>query len=538
MEERELPVGWDQASLAELIDRIEAGKNFRCIERPPLNGEIGIVKVSAVSWGRFREEESKTVPPGVALDSETRIRQGDLLFSRANTIELVGACVMVESLSKNLRLSDKILRLVPSKEAVKPWICRYLSSPQARKYLSETSSGNQLSMRNVSQRVLLDTLVPLAPLNEQRRIAAKLDTTLAAVESCRQRLDGVAELLKRFRQAVLAAATSGELTREWREERGAAEWDTKTLGDCGAVTGGITKNSSRLSLPLQKPYLRVANVYHNRIDLGDVSSIGVTEAEYRKTVLCPGDILIVEGNGSLQQVGRAAVWDENALDCVHQNHLIRWRSSEMRPKWALYWLMSPVGRELLEQRAKSTTGLHTLSVSKVSGIPIPVPTIAEQDEIISCAQHLFTLADQLEAHLTSSRKVVDRLTPALLAKAFRGELVPQDPEDEPASVLLERIRAARQVGAGAAKPSRRGRPKAAAIPAPINRNAAPAPSEPLPPDLLAQLLRECGALSERALLAVSELEPERFEQQLFRELERGTAREVQANGQVLLEAVG
>ena len=169
---------------------------------------------------------------------------------------------------------------------------------------------------------------------------------------------------------------------------------------------------------------------------------------------------------------------------------------------------------------------------------IVVKQIEEQHEIVRRAQHLFTLADQLEARLHVARKVVDRLTPALLAKAFRGELVPQDPGDEPTSVLLERIRAARQAEAGAGKPSRRGRPKAAANPAPVDRNAAPAPSEPLPPDLLTQLLRECGALSERALLAVSELEPERFEQQLFRELEKGTAREVQANGQVLLEAVG
>jgi type I restriction enzyme S subunit len=284
--------------------------------------------------------------------------------------------------------------------------------------------------------------------------------------------------------------------------------------------------------------LRVANVNLNRIDLDDVSVIGVTETEYRKTALRPGDLLIVEGNGSLKQVGRVAIWKSPKLDCVHQNHLIRWRSYGMMPKWALYWLMSPAGRLLLEQCAKSTTGLHTLSVSKVSGIPIPLPSIAEQDEIICRVQKLFTLADQLEARLNAARKVVDRLTPALLAKAFRGELVPQDPTDEPAGVLLERIRAARKAEAGARKLSRRGRPKAAAIPAPINRNAAPVPSEPLPPDLLTQLLRECGALSERALLAISELEPERFEHQLFRELEKGTAREVQANGQVLLEAVG
>jgi type I restriction enzyme S subunit len=153
-------------------------------------------------------------------------------------------------------------------------------------------------------------------------------------------------------------------------------------------------------------------------------------------------------------------------------------------------------------------------------------------EIVIRVTSLFSLADQLEARLTAARKFIERLTPALLAKAFRGELVPQDPNDEPASVLLERIRAARQAEAGAVKPSRRGRPKAAANPDQLPFDAAP-----VPPDFLAGLLRECGPLSERALWAVSELEPKRFQQQLYRELESGTAREVQNNGQVLLEAV-
>jgi hypothetical protein len=125
----------------------------------------------------------------------------------------------------------------------------------------------------------------------------------------------------------------------------------------------------------------------------------------------------------------------------------------------------------------------------------------------------------------------------LLAKAFRGELVPQDPGDEPASALLARIRAARQAGAGAAKPLRRGRPKAAANPAPINRNAAPVPSDSLPPDLLACLLRECGPLSERALLAASELRPETFRVQLARKQGLGAVRESREDDQVLLEAV-
>jgi type I restriction enzyme S subunit len=122
---------------------------------------------------------------------------------------------------------------------------------------------------------------------------------------------------------------------------------------------------------------------------------------------------------------------------------------------------------------------------------------------------------------------------ALLAKAFRGELVPQDPNDEPASVLLERIRAARQAEAAASGPSRRGRRQAAANPEPSLFDAAP-----VPPDRLANLLRECGALSERALLAASELDPAGFRAQLALERELGAIQATVEDGQVLLEAVG
>lgn len=545
MEERELPAGWVEVPLAELIDRIEAGKNFRCIERPPLNGEIGVVKVSAVSWGRFREEESKTVPPGIELDPETRICDGDLLFSRANTIELVGACVLVESLTKDLRLSDKILRLVTSDESIKPWIYRYLSSPEARKYLSETSSGNQLSMRNISQRVLLETMVPVAPLNEQRRIAAKLDTTLATVESCRQRLDGVAELLKRFRQAVLAAATSGELTREWRQKRGIDEsWEDQFLGNLLSDLRYGTAQKCTYEV-CGKPVLRIPNILEGSISHSDLKYAEFGEEEIDKLGIRAGDLLVIRSNGSLDLVGRTALALEADEGFLFAGYLIRLRPKQeiVVPGFLLLVLLSPETRRRIELAARSTSGVNNINSKFLSGLQLGLPSLEEQHEIVRRAQDLFILADQLEARLHSVRKLVDRLTPALLAKAFRGELVPQDPCDEPASVLLERLRAARQAEAAAGKPSRRGRKPAAAHPDQVSLGlesqppavaSDPLPPDPLPPDQLAQLLQECGPLSEKALLAASELEPGRFLRQLQLELQAGTIREDLEEGERVL----
>jgi type I restriction enzyme S subunit len=533
MEEgRELPVGWFETSLGDLIDRIEAGKNFRCIERPPSTGEVGVVKVSAVSWGNFRQDESKTVPVGVELSPGSLIKKGDLLFSRANTIDLVGACVQVASIDKELHLSDKILRLVTTDESLKPWMHRFLSSPGARKHLSEASSGNQLSMRNISQKVLLETAIPLAPLNEQRRIAAKLDTTLAAVDACRQRLDGVEALLKRFRQAVLAAATSGELTREWRGERtDGLEWYQAKLSEiCSSISDGDHQAPPKATSGI--PFITISAISDACLHLERASRFvpssyyeGLDEA--RRAV--PGDILY-SVTGTLGVPALVKTKDP----FVFQRHIALLRPDRdfILPKYLYYCLLSDAIKRLCYEGATGTAQL-TLPLGVLRNLSLKLPSLVEQAEILLQIENLFSLAHQLEARLTTARKVVDRLTPALLAKAFRGELVPQDPGDEPASVLLERIRAARQAEAGAGKPSRRGRPKAAANPDQLPLDAAP-----VPPDFLAGLLRECGPLSERALLAVSELEPQRFQQQLYRELESGTAREVQDNGQVLLEAVG
>ncbi|MFN9917999.1 MAG: hypothetical protein ACK53L_35760, partial [Pirellulaceae bacterium] len=142
-----------------------------------------------------------------------------------------------------------------------------------------------------------------------RRIAAKLDTTLSAVDACRQRLDGVAELLKRFRQAVLAATTSGELTREWREERGITQdsWSTIKTKEAGKIQLGRQRSPKYHHGPTMRPYLRVQNVFEDRIDLDDVMEMDFSGADLEKYTLHHGDILLNEGQ-SPQFLGRPAMY--------------------------------------------------------------------------------------------------------------------------------------------------------------------------------------------------------------------------------------
>ena len=158
--------------------------------------------------------------------------------------------------------------------------------------------------------------------------------------------------------------------------------DGVPLLDLAEITGGLTKNSKRHTFPIKMPYLRVANVFFNHLDLAEILTIGVKENEIEKTTLQVGDLLFVEGNGSIEQIGRVAVWDGSISPCLHQNHLIKARfdMEKVNSVYALFYFMSQEGRAQIVKKAVSTSGLHTLSVRKIESLELPVPPIALQNQ--------------------------------------------------------------------------------------------------------------------------------------------------------------
>ncbi len=455
-----------------------------------------------------------------------------LKFATSNDVLIcvVGATAGKLNLGIDCAIGRSVAAIRPS-EAVDQ-LFLYFQLLLSVEMLRGSSTGSAQGV--ISKKMLSEVNILLPPINEQRCIAAKLDATLAAVDACRHRLDGVAVILKHFRQAVLAAATSGELTREWREERGESvePWKTVKTKEAGKIQLGRQRSPKYHSGPTMRPYLRVQNVFEDRIDLDDVMEMDFSGADLEKYKLHPYDILLNEGQ-SPQYLGRPAMYRGELPGACFTNSLIRFQArTSVVPDFALLVFRHCMHSGRYVSEGTITTNIAHLSAGRFGEVEFPLPSQDEQTEIVRRAQELFTLADQLGAKLTAARKSVDRLTPALLAKAFHGELVPQDPSDEPASMLLERIRAVRQAEAATGKPSRRGRSKIAA-----NLEQDPPPAAPAPPDLLAQLLQESGALSERALLAASELDPAGFRAQLELEVGSGKIRaELERGNQVLMVA--
>lgn len=431
----ELPIGWSTCTLGDIVERIETGKSVKCDERPPQGEEKGLVKISAVTWGKFNEQESKTLFDSSHLKQEEKIQIGDFLISRANTLELVGSCVLVTQLSKNLYLSDKVLRLVLTNES-KPWLLACLRTPNGRKQIESLATGNQLSMRNISQQALKDIQIPLPPLPEQIRIAQKLDELIAQVDTLRARIDAIPALLKRLRQSILSAAVSGKLTEEWRQAGARSDspydseglpisWSFLALGRYAVNHDGARKPISakeRQSRRGKHPYYGAT---------GQIDCIeGYTH---------DGEFVLIGEDGAnlltrvkpLAFIAKGKIWVNNHA------HVITSPSEHSNAYLAIYLNTIDITQWV------SGSAQPKLNQKNMNEIPVHVPPISEQTEIVRRVEQLFAFADQLEAKVASAKTRVDHLTQSILAKAFRGELVPQDPNDEPASVLLERIKAQR-----------------------------------------------------------------------------------------------
>lgn len=197
--------------LDELVQDITAGKSFGGSNAPAGPDEWGIIKVSAMTWGRFDPDENKAVPAN-HVDPRFEIRQGDLLVSRANTSEYVGASVLVESVRPRLILSDKSLRVIPRAGTRADWLWRALQAPTARRQISALATGTKDSMRNISQASLRQVLLPKIDPVGQAEAVARFDEVRASVDHLTDQLQRQERRLSLLRQALLEAAFSGCLT--------------------------------------------------------------------------------------------------------------------------------------------------------------------------------------------------------------------------------------------------------------------------------------------------------------------------------------
>ena len=474
----DLPVGWTSTLLDELCTDVSYGYTAKA------NAESGDAKMLRITDIQDNNVNWSTVPY-CRIDAETKVqyalKRGDLVFARTGAT--VGKSFLIADDIKDAVFASYLIRVRPAIHDLSRYLAFFFGSQTYWTQITDFSAG--IGQPNVNGTKLKQLEIPLAPLSEQQRIADKVDSLLSRVDACRERLDRVPAILKRFRQSVLAAATSGKLTEDWREEnsnlgdvkaelenvlrsrqenwnryiktkyktpvgpdlastlKAPAEWAEISLD---AITSIITSGSRAWTKYYGSgtgTFIMAQNVRPGRLDLSVRQAVNPPEGDRDavRSQVQIGDLLVTivgANTGDVcpvqTELPEHYVCQSVALmrpvEIQHSDYLNLYLNAESHGKGEFARYMYGEGRPHLS--------FDQLRMTKVL-----LPPIAEQAEIVRRVHDLFSFANNIDMQLQNVCKRVSRLTPSLLAKAFRGQLVSQDPNDEPASALLERIRAAK-----------------------------------------------------------------------------------------------
>lgn len=421
----ELPKGWTLTDLS-IAGKWGSGGTPKRHNKDYYDGEIPWLVIGDLNDGIVTNSKNSITEQGLQNSSAKLIDKGTLLIAMYGSIGKLGIAGFKCSTNQAIAHCSVNTTLVNSQ-----YLFYYLRS--RREHLLSIGKGG--AQQNISQTVLKAYELPLAPINEQVRIADKLDSILAKVNKAQSRLDKIPVILKRFRQSVLAAATSGELTKEWREDDG-HQWRTVQLKDVGK---GFNYGSSAKSKPEgDVPVLRMGNLQGGKLDWSNLVFTS-DEAEIEKYLLETGDILFNRTN-SPELVGKTSIY-RGEQKAIYAGYLIRVKGSEqLNTEFLNIQLNSPHARDYCWQVKTDGVSQSNINAKKLQAYEFDLPPMSEQLEIVRRVNELFSRADLFERQYLDARKAFSRLTQSILAKAFRGELVPQDSNDESAGKLLKRIR--------------------------------------------------------------------------------------------------
>jgi restriction endonuclease S subunit len=485
----ELPQGWALADVNETLLPFENGQTLRqgwspqCESFPAPNVDRwGVLKTTAIQDGEFQPEQNKALPTSLDPDPTLEIEAGDLLLTCAGPRSRCGVVCLVRKTRPRLMASGKMYRFKTEPRVALPvYLEVFLRFHETKKRIDELKTGISDSGLNLTLDRFKTLRVPLPPVPEQRRIVAKIEELFSELDEGMENLKKARAQLEVYRQSLLKHAFEGKLTAAWREANQAklepAEQLLARLRPTGFVSVKAKDVASLPELPSGWSYTYLTNLgelargkskHRPRdaeflfggpypfIQTGEVKAAGrvirnfentYSEAGLAQSRLWPKGTLCITIAANIAQtafLGFDACFPDSVVGFTAFGGVVESEFVDLFIRGV---------RTRIEAYAPATAQKN-INLTTLENLVVPLAPSQEQKELIACLSAHLSAIDQTASDLATNLQKAEALRQAILKKAFAGELVPQDPANEPASVLLERIRAERAAKAKEAKPVR------------------------------------------------------------------------------------
>lgn len=371
--------------------------------------ETTYAEVTVRLWGKGVILRRHVLGAEIKSDRRLQVRPGQFIVSRIDARN--GAFGLIPRELAGGVVTNDFPVFNPNPQTLFVPFLQWLSNTSSFIEICKAASEGTTNRVRLKESRFLTTTIPLPPLEEQRRIVVRIEELATKISAAR--------ILDEDTVDAVAALTASVANQTFLK----AEWSHVALGDVSDIRSGVTLGRRLAGKTVRLPYLRVANVQEGHLDLRHVKEVEVLEEERDKWQLRNGDLLLTEG-GDWDKLGRGTVWENEVPHCIHQNHIfrVRTRPEDFDPYFLAAVVGSPYGKLYFQSASKQTTNLASINQRQLKAFPIPKPPLSVQRAVVSQLRRMTEKTQELRRCQGTRREELDALMPAILNKAFRGEL--------------------------------------------------------------------------------------------------------------------